>query len=145
MTEDTIPPGHVVRGRDPQFREIYSNSSQTHLTPYDITLLFQKNSEIVPGKMGSTDLVSVALSPQHFKAFVKSITETLAAYEATFGKLTISEADTAPLRNAAEIQTVLETARDNARVMARASISPSSTEPPPPGKQSRSAARKKAT
>jgi hypothetical protein len=144
MAEIAIPPGHILRLRDSQFRDIYANSTQTHLGPFDITIVFQKIGEISPGQPGSTDLISVAMSPQHFKAFVRSANETLEAYEATFGKLEIPEADIAAKRNAKEIQTLLESARQQARA-AEAKINPSSTEPPPPLKRSRGAAQKKET
>ncbi|HEY1941423.1 MAG TPA: DUF3467 domain-containing protein [Roseiarcus sp.] len=143
MTEETTHPAQMLRTRDQQFRELYANSSQTHVSPFDITLLFQKNSELVPGQMGATDLVSVTMSPQHFKAFVKSAAVTLEAYESTFGKLAISETDTTPLRTAAEVQSALETARTNARAAVAAAINPSSTVLPPPSQQSHGASRKK--
>lgn len=145
MTENTTQPAQMLRVRDQQFRELYTNSSQTNVGPFDISLVFQKSSELFPGQMGITDLVSVTMSPQHFKAFVNSLEVTLEAYEATFGKLTIAESDTTPLRNAAEVQSALETARTNARATAEAVINPSSTETQQPSKQSRSAPRKKAS
>lgn len=145
MPENAIPPGHVLRLRDPQFRDIYSNSSLTFISPFDLTILFQRTSEISPGQPGATDLVSVAMSPQHYKAFVKSANETLMAYEATFGRLEISEADTASMRNADEIQALLEGSRQQAMAARQAAVTPSSTEPPPPSKRSRGAAPKKET
>jgi len=147
MAENEIPPGHILRLRDPQFRDIYSNASQTFISPYDLAIMFQRTSEVAPGQPGATDLVSVAMSPQHFKAFVKSANETLSAYEATFGKLEIPEADIVPARNAGQIQTLLEGARQQTMAARQeaAKINPFSTEPPPPSKRSRGAAQKKET
>lgn len=141
MTEQANQPTLVLRVRDPQFREIYANSSQTHVGPFDISLLFQKSSEIAPGQMGATDLVNVTLSPQHFKAFVSSVSVTLAAYESTFGKLSIAETDTAPLRSAEEISSALEKSRAESKAAMSASFSPSSTEPKPRVKRSRGGAQ----
>jgi hypothetical protein len=101
-------PHQRARVRESQYREIYSNVSQTSMSPFDITLLFQKMSELDPGKLGITDLMSVTMSPQHFKGFVRSLNETLAAYEQAFGKLTILDQDTKPTLNADQI---LETIR----------------------------------
>jgi Protein of unknown function (DUF3467) len=108
----------------------------SHLSPFDITILFQKASEVVPGQMGVMDQVAVTFSPQHFKALVKSLSETLQAYETAFGALTISDADIAPMRNAAEIVAILQA------VKAKTHPNPSSTEPKPRAKRSRAAAPK---
>jgi hypothetical protein len=108
--------------------------SLVNLNPFDITIIFQKASEIVPGQVGVMDQVSVTFSPQHFKAVVKSLNETLQAYEASFGALTISDADTAPMRSAAEIIKRLQDAKTRPN--------PSSTEPKLHGKRSRAAAQK---
>ena len=136
MAEATEPNAvsQLPRGRDPQYREVYSNMTLSHLSPFDITILFQKASEVVPGQMGAMDQVAVTFSPQHFKALVKSLSETLQAYETAFGALTISDADIAPMRNAAEIVAILQAVK--------AKTQPSSTEPKPRAKRSRAAAPK---
>jgi len=110
--------------------------SLNHLGPFDMTIIFQKASEIVPGQMGVMDQVAVTFSPQHFKGLVKSLSETLQAYEASFGALTISDADTAPMRNAAEIVAMLQAAK------AKVNPNPSSTEPKERAKRSRAVAPK---
>jgi hypothetical protein len=110
--------------------------SLNQLSPFDITIIFQKASEVVPGQIGIMDQVAVTFSPQNFKALVKSVSETLQAYEASFGALTIPDEDTAPTRNAAEIAMMIQTAK------AKTHSNPSSSEPKPRAKQSRSAAPK---
>jgi hypothetical protein len=125
----------VLRVRDPQYRDTYANSSQTNIGPFDLSILFQKASEIVPGQMGVVDQVSVSFSPQHFKALVRSLNETLAAYESAFGELNISDADTAPQKTAPEIVAMVNDSR-KARNAAT-----SSNEPLQPSKRSRGAAR----
>jgi hypothetical protein len=140
MTEGNSP-SHVVaqlpRVRDPQYREVYSNSSATQLGPFDISLIFQKVSELMPGTMAVTDQVSVTFSPQQFKALVKALSETLMGYEAAFGELKIPEQDIAPNRDAKAITAQIEEARKSAQPT-------SSSEPQPPVKQSRAARQKKA-
>jgi hypothetical protein len=125
----------VLRVRDPQYRDTYANSSQTNIGPFDLSILFQKASEIVPGQMGVVDQVSVSFSPQHFKALVRSLNETLAAYESAFGELNISDADTAPQKTAPEVVAMVNDSR-KARNAAT-----SSNEPLRPSKRSRGAAR----
>lgn len=121
----------VPRVRDQQYREIYANNTNIGMGPFDVSFTFQKTTEISPGQLGLVDQAVVTVSPQHFKAFVRSANEALAAYEQAFGVLTISEQDTAPTRNAAQITQMLRAAQEAAKP------NPSSTELPPPPKQSR--------
>jgi|HubBroStandDraft_1064217.scaffolds.fasta_scaffold446290_1 hypothetical protein len=95
-------------------------------------MTFQQVSEIAPGQPGVTDLVAVMMSPQHFKGFIRAATEVLTAYEASFGQLSMSDEDTRPTRTAADMERQVQIARE-----ALARLIPSSTEPPPPSKQSR--------
>jgi Protein of unknown function (DUF3467) len=140
-----IVAAQLPRARDAQFREVYANMSQTQLGPFDITLLFQKGMEITPGQMAAVDQVAVVLAPQHFKALVRSLTETLSAYETVFGILQIPETDITPQKNAAEITKAIEDLRAKALAFnAKEGTNLSSTAPPQPGKQSHVASRKKA-
>ncbi len=128
----------LPRMRDPQFREMYSNSALTTLGPFDIAITFQKTSEIAPNQLGTIDLISVTMSPQHFKGLVRSLSATLEAYEHSFGRLTISDEDTKPIRSASELEGLIEGLRAG-------KASPSlATEPPRPSKRSRAASPKKA-
>ena|SRR5271157_2766194 len=139
MTEQQLPT-QLPRARDSEYREIYSNNSQTNMGAFDISIIFQKTTEVAPTQMAVVDQVSVTLSPQHFKAFVRSLSEALTAYEAAFGKLSISERDTAPQRTAAEIVGLISAAREVGNLPKS-----SSTEPPQPSKRSRGASQKKET
>jgi hypothetical protein len=111
--------------------------SLTGLGPFDITLTFQKGSEIMPGQMAAVDLVAVVMAPQHFKAFVRSLNQTLEAYETLFGALTIPDTETTPAKTADEIVEIMKTVRE------KAAATSSSIEPPPPSKRSRGAHQKK--
>jgi hypothetical protein len=104
--------------------------------------LFGKAGEM-GGQAFQTDLVSVTMSPQHFKAFIRSISETLKAYEAIYGELNIADADTAPLRDASQIEVMMREGREKSRSLRRAMISPSSTEKKPPAQRSRGARKAK--
>jgi hypothetical protein len=97
--------------------------------PFDISITFQKTSEVSPGALMIVDHVTITFSPQHFKALVRTATETLSAYEAVFGRLAIPDADTAPLRSASEIVEQMNAAR-------AAFVATSSTSPSPPVRQS---------
>ena len=112
MADDTPKPNTMVpRVRDQLYREVYSNMSLTGMTPFDVTLTFQKASEVVPGQTMLMDQVAVCMSPQHFKAFVRSAMVTLEAYEASFGTLSVSDADTAPIKTADQIIAAISEAR----------------------------------
>jgi hypothetical protein len=127
----------LPRVRDPLYREVYSNVSTTMLGTFDVTLLFQKQTEVAPGQPVAMDQVAVVLAPQHFKALVRSLNETLAAYEAVYGTLTIPDQDTAPRKSATDIEKVIRSAREQAQ------SSLSSSEPPPPSKRSHGASKDK--
>jgi hypothetical protein len=109
-----------------------------NLGPFDITMTFQQISEIVPGQGGVSDLVSVVMSPQHFKGFVRAAIEVLSAYETSFGQLALADQDTKPTRTAADMERQIQAVR------AAFQASQPSIEPPPPSKRSRGASRKKA-
>jgi hypothetical protein len=127
----------LPRARDQNFQDVYANAALTQLGPYDISITFQKGMEIAPGQGALVDQVVVTVSPQHFKALVKSLVETLDAYEMLYGKLAIPDSETTPLKTAAEITTLIRTAKEGAKV------TPSSTEQPPPAKRSRGVRRPK--
>ena len=126
----------IPRVRDPNYREIYSNNNLIGMGPFDLTITFQKISEVIPGQTGAIDMAAVSMSPQRFKAFVKAMAEVLSAYENSFGALSISEEDTKPMRTASEIEEVV---KKNRELVARATAKsdPSSTEKKPPSKRSR--------
>jgi Protein of unknown function (DUF3467) len=124
----------LPRARDPLYRELYSNSSVTMLGTFDITVLFQRQSELNPGQPVALDQVAVVFAPQHFKALVRSLNETLTAYEAVYGVLAIPDQDTAPRNNASDIEKVIRSARE-------AQSNPSSGEPTPPSTRPHGAAK----
>lgn len=89
------------------------------------------------------------MSPPHFKAFCRSIQETLTAYESVFGELAIPEADTRPTKDAAQIEQLVRTTRAAAQAAQASAVnpsspSPSSNEKKPPSKRSRGAGKAKA-
>lgn len=139
MIDQVGPLTVLPRGREPQYREVYSNMSQTNIGAFDITLLFQKRTEISPGQQGILDCVAVTFSPQHFKALVRSLQETLKGYEDAFGKLSIADSDTAPQTSAEQIAEAVKSAREPGGL-----LNPSPIEPLRPEKRSRGASREKA-
>jgi hypothetical protein len=138
-SSDSIPTPNIPRIRDPGFRDVYANVSLTGLTPYDLTLIFAKTGEF-NGQPVQNELVSVTMSPQHFKAFCRSASETLKAYEAVFGELKIPDSDTAPVRDASQIETLVREGKEKAAAAMKAMVAASSpTEKQPPAKRSRGA------
>lgn len=139
MVEDpnVVVSTQLPRARDPLYREVYSNLSLTMLGTFDVTMLFQKQSEIAPGQPVALDQVAVVMAPQHFKALLRSLNETLAAYEAVYGALTIPDQDTAPRKSAADIEKAVRSAREQAQ------LNLSSREAPTPSIRSHGASQKK--
>jgi len=91
------------------------------------------------GQPVQVDQVAVAMSPQHFKALVKSLNETLTAYERTFGALTIPESDIQPTFNASQIEENIQAGREARKAATEAMVS--SIEKKPPSKRSRGAGK----
>lgn len=91
------------------------------------------------------DQVAVTMSPQHFKGFVKSLNETLAAYEKVFGALTIPDSDVQPASNAEQIETRIYAAREANKKLRDTINQPtsSSSETKLPAKRSRGARKAK--
>jgi hypothetical protein len=81
------------------------------------------------------------MSPQHFKAFAKSLIETLTAYERTFGVLNIPEADIQPVFTSSQLEAKIQEGRD-AKIAAIKAMT-SSNETKPPSKRSRGARKAK--
>jgi hypothetical protein len=90
--------------------------------------------------MRHVDQASVAMSPQHLKALVNSLRETLAAYESVYGELKIPEEDTRPQKSAAEIEAVMKGAKKRREEARRAATASSPTEKTHPSRRSRGAA-----
>lgn len=81
------------------------------MSAVDISFIFQRVSEVAPGVPGVTDVICVSMSPQHFKGFLAAANASLQAYESGFGKLTIADQDIAPQKSAAEIEQLINEAR----------------------------------
>jgi hypothetical protein len=133
----------IPRIRDQQYRDVYANSHSMGIGPYDITITFQRMSEIIPGQPGFIDMIAIILSPQNFKGFVRAASEVLKAYENVFGPLAIPDQETTPTRSAIELEGMIKAAR-NAAAATIAKANPSSTAPPQPSKRSRGVSPKKA-
>ena len=103
-----------------------------------MSLTFQKAGEVVPGQVMLVDQVTICMSPQHFKAFVRSALVTLEAYETSFGALTVPDTDTAPIKSADQIVSAISEAR---AARQKATASPSTDAPQRSGKRSRAVDR----
>jgi hypothetical protein len=98
------------------------------------------------GQPVQVEKASVTMSPQHCKALIHSLTETLAGYEQVFGKLQLPEEYTKSLRNADQVAQLLlrmteETRRQRAQQLEMAIPAPSSTAKKRPSKRSRGGAQ----
>ncbi len=134
----------IPRVRDQQYREVYCNGTFIGMSPYDITLFLTKATDIGGGQNVLVDQVAVIMSPQHFKQFCRSASETLKAYESVFGELKIPDADIQPATKAEKIESMLLDARARAaaaREAINAKPATSSTEKKRPSRRSRGASR----
>lgn len=136
MADDFVKiPAEPPHRRSEQYRDIYTNACQVRLGAYDMTFVFGQVGENPPGTFVIEDHASVTMSPQQMKALVRVMSETMEAYEKTFGELTIPEAATRPKFTADQLVARIKEAQTMALT--------SSSEPPPPSSKSRAVARKK--
>ena len=118
--ESTIP-----RLRDAQFRDLYANQIFVSMSPFDVSVTFSKNTEIAPGQQGLIDLANVTISPQQLKSVVRVLTDTLAAYENNFGRLSIDDSYIEPQLSKEELSELISESRAKnieARKKAKASL-----------------------
>jgi hypothetical protein len=115
--------------------------------PFDITFTFAKAGDF-SGQAMVVDHASVTMSPQHFKAFCRSMAESLKGYESVFGVIPIADSDAAPLHKAEQIEKLLQDTREKGAA-ARENLAatnmaiaerPSSTAKKQPSKRSRGGA-----
>lgn len=152
----TVIAGQVPRIRDPQFREIYSNVTSGRIGPMDITIVFSRMVELAPGQPVIADQCEITMSPQQCLAVFNQLKQTIDGYQKVFGELTMPEDTVRSTLSSEQMSNLLNAAITRAASARRelaASImdqavpqtapATSSTEPPPPSKQSHGAAPKK--
>ena len=89
MSEDRFGWPNPVKA--PNYQEIYSNVSQTIMTPWDISLRLGFLRPSSTGEQHSVqELALVTFSPQQFKALAAVFAGAVSAYEAQFGPVTVS-------------------------------------------------------
>jgi len=72
------------------YRVLYVNASRSGLSPFDIRLTLGQvvETDDKPPAQIQEDFVALVMSPQHAKAFARSVAVTVAAYEKIFGEIT---------------------------------------------------------
>lgn len=71
---------------------VYADNSQVRLSLYDIKILFGVTQGKTPeGKVAVAAHTTLAMSPQHAKALVGLLEQTLAQYEKDFMPITLGE------------------------------------------------------
>lgn len=77
--------------RSSTYQEIYSNISQTLLTPWDISLQIGFLGPPRDGQASVHEMALITFSPQQFKALSIAFANAIAAYEARFGAVTLND------------------------------------------------------
>ena len=70
--------------QQPQIPEVYTNTAECRITPYDFCLRFglTEEAEVKP-------LLNVRMSPLHMKLFCKMIRENVEQYEKQMGEIVV--------------------------------------------------------
>ena len=79
------PPAEIVT--EPPIPSVYANSTRMMHSVYDFRLVFSETMMKGDFTVVQVDRVGVAMSPQHLKKLVKTVTEKLAEYEQKFGRI----------------------------------------------------------
>lgn len=83
-----IPQQQHIKAED--FRAVYINSSMIRISFYDFAILCGRLTE--DGTV--EDLVSLIMSPEHAKAFMIGLKQTVKQYEDTFGEIATQQMPT---------------------------------------------------
>jgi hypothetical protein len=91
MSEPTqVPAVTQHRSDSPSKFSIYCNNTELALSPWDVRI---KIMEMLGAEGGVVELIvhgSLAMSPQHAKAFSEALQKTIQIYEDNFGPIDIS-------------------------------------------------------
>ena len=71
----------------PEHKTRYANSTRVGISPWDIRMIIGASKETADGTQISEDFVTLVMAPAHAKAFVDGVSNALASYESTYGKL----------------------------------------------------------
>ena len=77
----------VPTTKSPNHRVVYVNSSRMGVSPWDVRVILGQVSEVADGQQNQ-DEVTLVMSPQHAKIFLRNFETTIATYEGMFGKIT---------------------------------------------------------
>lgn len=94
-----FPVVRVTRGQE--HKSIYVNSSRMGISPYDVRMVLGQVVELTEGQVNE-DQVTLIMSPQHAKVFLRNLGKTIALYETNFGE--IKETDGIKIRTSEEKQ-----------------------------------------
>lgn len=72
--------------KSPEHKIFYVNSSRMGISPYDVRVIVGQVVEVAEGQVNE-DQATIIMSPEHAKAFLRSLEKTIASYEETFGEI----------------------------------------------------------
>jgi hypothetical protein len=73
--------------KSPEHKNIYANAIRTGVGPFDIRATFGHVIERDDQKLVSEDLVTVVMSPEEAKTFLKMMANAVQGYEMVFGEI----------------------------------------------------------
>jgi hypothetical protein len=88
MAQKEAPkPRETIRHRSNSYAEVYSNSVELKMSVFDFELVFGKILTGDEKKLVIEERVSVSMSPQHAKVFLKVLSDNVKNYEMRFGPI----------------------------------------------------------
>jgi len=74
------------------YRESYANSVQIRMSVWDLQLVFGTVNQVSPTEVDLNNFQAIYMSPQQAKALHNLLSQNLAQYEKTFGKIALEPA-----------------------------------------------------
>lgn len=81
--------------RSEHYRTVYADTSKMGLSPWDIRITFGLLVEVEPGRTANEEQLTVIVSPQHAKTFLRIFADNIAAWENVHGEINDPLADSA--------------------------------------------------
>ena len=78
------PPTRTIKADD--YRDVYCNSTKTSVTQWDIRATVGMTVDL-DGSPALKEMATIIMSPQHAKAVLRTLAETIQKYEAVFGPI----------------------------------------------------------
>ncbi len=101
--KEESPKRNTQIARATDYGIIYSDTTRISVSPYDVKITFSVNETLPNNDVQLTEMVTVALSPLHAKAFVEILAKNVEYYERDVMQLNLNEKHNVEFQEAIKI------------------------------------------